>query len=131
MRLDKSNIKQRIPMGILFFYILILILGSLHPIFSWQWPKHGNWLASFERETRYTPLNDLIINFLIYVPLGMLVAYIQRKKLKNWLLFFLIWLRLSALSLSIEFFQVFIPSRAQSFIDFGMNSLGAGTGVLP
>ena len=110
-------------------YILILILGSLHPLSAWQWPEPVNWFDSFEKETRYTPRNDLIINFLIYIPLTILVSYLAKTKFRPWQLFFIASASMASLSLIFECLQLFVPPRAQSFVDFSMNSLGAITGA--
>ncbi len=110
-------------------YLLILFLGSLHPLESWQWPLETNWLTSFESETRFTPQNDLVINFLIYIPLAVLMTAWSSRYLRGWRLFFSVVACLSLVSLTIECLQIFIPSRAQSFVDFGLNTIGAITGT--
>lgn len=130
MRPQVSKLKNLIFPASLSLYITVLVLGSLHPLASWQWPEVTNWFSSFEKETRYTPYNDLIINFLIYIPLGLVSCIVLRKRLDNWQLFFAACFSLAILSFTIEFLQLFIPSRAQSFVDFGMNTAGAGFGVL-
>jgi len=129
MSRTKTQLKHIISPAILSLYVLVLILGSLHPIVSWQWPASSNWLLTFENETRYTPSNDLIINFLIYIPLGVLIAQLFSVKFKSWQLFITTCLSLALLSLTIECLQLFIPSRAQSFVDFSMNTLGASCGA--
>ena len=109
-------------------YLVLLSYGSIHPINSWQWPEFTNWIDSFEKETRYTPYSDLVINFLIYIPLGLFGSMLLKDKQQGFALLLLISSISSFFSLVMECLQLFIPSRAQSFVDFTMNTLGAITG---
>ncbi|MDH3327381.1 MAG: VanZ family protein [Gammaproteobacteria bacterium] len=111
-------------------YVLLLFVGSIYPFTSWQWPTHDNWLNSFENATRYVPRSDFIINYLIYVPLGILVS-IQLRDRVNYHLLLIVSASIAAgFGLAMEMLQLFIPSRAHSFIDLIMNTSGAFTGAL-
>jgi len=111
-------------------YLLLLTYGSLYPVTTWQWPEIDNWLASFEQKTRYVPRSDFIINFLIYVPLGLLLSISLKDRFAHRYLFILILLISTIISFLLENLQMFIPSRAHSFIDFGMNVTGAFVGAV-
>jgi len=111
-------------------YVLVLLLGSIYPFTDWVWPINDQWLTSFESETRYVPRSDFIINVLIYVPLGLLISILLRQHIRYSFLLICSTLIASGVGLSMEFLQFFIPSRAHSFIDLMMNTLGSFTGAL-
>ncbi len=111
-------------------YLLLLLVGSLYPFTDWQWPAYENWINSFENTTRYVPRGDFIINFLIYVPLGILVSIQLRDRFHTYLLLAASALLATSAGLLMETLQLFIPSRAHSFIDLSMNASGAFVGAL-
>ncbi len=122
--------KHRIIPTVLTFYLLLLLFGSLHPISTWQTPPYQDLIGSFESDTKYTPKSDLIINLLIYIPFGLLLVLLLNRFGQYKTTYLQAIIIAALVSLSIECLQLFIPSRAQSFVDFGMNSVGAGLGCL-
>lgn len=111
-------------------YVLLLFIGSTYPFTDWQWPNYENWLESFESSIRYIPRSDFIINFLIYVPLGIFSSILLRKRVHNRTLLITSVLLATSFAFLMETLQLFIPSRAHSFIDLSMNAMGALTGAL-
>ncbi len=111
-------------------YVLFLFIGSIYPFTDWQWPSFNDWASSFESTTRYVPRSDFIINFLIYVPLGILVSIQMRARFASFSLLAVSTILATSFGLLMEIFQLFIPSRAHSLIDLSMNATGAFTGAL-
>ena len=111
-------------------YVLLLLIGSTYPFTDWQWPNDDNWLDSFESSIRYIPRSDFIINFLIYIPLGIFISILLRKRVQSGALLITSVLVATSFAFLMETLQLFIPSRAHSFIDLSMNAMGALTGAL-
>jgi len=111
-------------------YVLLLLIGSTYPFTDWQWPAPGNWLNSFEHSMRYVPRSDFIINFLIYIPLGLLISILLRKQINYFPLLITSTAIATGFGLIMEALQLFIPPRAHSFIDLSMNASGAFAGAL-
>jgi len=115
---------------ILAAYALLLLIGSTYPFFEWQLLEFSEWFASFESETRYVPRSDFILNILIYIPLGLLISILLRTRVEGSLLLVYSSLIAAGFALGMELIQSFIPSRAHSFIDLLMNSIGSFAGAL-
>ena len=77
-------------------------------------------------------LRDMAINIAGFIPMGVLLAALlwraNRRDLKKQLL--LVILTCGAISLMIELAQAWIPSRSSQLMDFILNMLGAGIGVI-
>lgn len=74
---------------------------------------------------------DMVINFFGFLPLGiMLCATLQR--MKGMVGRHVLWIAVGlafAFSLTLEVFQVWVPSRDSSMLDLSLNTLGAWTGA--
>ena len=68
-------------------------------------------------------LADAILNLLLFVPLGFLLALGRRIQPLA------IWLGLTTLSIGLELTQLFLPGRFPTVSDVAMNSLGAAIGI--
>lgn len=110
-------------------YLLFIIYVSLSPLSGWQ--DQG---LSFT-DVLAAPLSqtftwfDFILNFTSYMPLGLLITYILHKHfppLKTMLLATLFGL---ALSLTMEYLQLYLPTRVSSNTDLLSNTFGALTGA--
>ncbi len=111
-------------------YTLLLIYGSLYPLTGWHWPGGENWFLLFERRPRYLSKSDLIANFLIYVPFGLLLAFGLKARFRRvWTLSGATILYGMALSFSMESLQLFLPNRVSSLTDVAMNTAGAAAGA--
>ena len=77
-------------------------------------------------------LRDMAINIAGFIPMGVLLAALlwraNRRDVKKQLL--LVILTCGAISLMIELAQAWIPSRSSQLLDFILNMLGAGIGVI-
>jgi len=123
------NNRHHLLLFFTFSYFLLLAYGSLYPLTDWKWPETENWIASFESKTRYVPRSDIIINTFIYIPFGILISILLEKRINRKILIISATLIAAIVSLILESIQLFIPSRAHSFIDFYINTLGAFSGA--
>lgn len=91
-------------------------------------------LAAEFGDARYNRLlfQDMAINIAGFIPMGVLLAallwHANRRDLRKQLL--LVILTCGAISLMIELAQAWIPSRSSQLLDFILNMLGAGIGVI-
>lgn len=109
-------------------YLLALVYGSLYPGTGWRsigvaelgflldpWPRYWTWF-------------DLGVNVAIYLPLGLLVGARRPRGGVRWVL--TVVAGGSALSLSIEALQGFLPERVASRADWLANTTGVLIGTL-
>lgn len=105
----------------------LLLYGGLFPLHGWH---AGNAIAFLtEHHPVPTGLDDLLVNVLIFVPLGFasLLALNQRYRPGR-----SAWLALVhgfVLSFCIETFQAFLPQRYSSLADLATNTLGTALGA--
>ncbi len=101
-----------------------LLYGSLYP---WEFRDYPLW-PSLRYRVAYTRgvYLDIVLNVLVYAPLGVFAALSFRK----WSARLAAWLTISAMSLGIEYTQLWIRTRDGNLRDFYANSLGALIGVL-
>ncbi|MBL8178771.1 MAG: VanZ family protein [Bryobacterales bacterium] len=103
---------------------LTLLYGSLHP---WEFLSSPRWPALLYRPPYgRSAYLDVLLNILAYVPLGLLAALSFRK----WPARIAAFLAVSAMSLAIEYAQLWIRTRDSNLRDFYCNSLGTFLGVL-
>jgi len=111
-------------------YGLMIAYASLSPFAGWQVPTGNFWQVMTSPLVRtYTPF-DALINWLAYLPFGLLWALTlmtRHHMLRSLLLATLGGL---LLSLAMEFAQMFLPSRASANIDVLTNTAGAFCGAL-
>lgn len=111
-------------------YVVLILASSLHPYVGWQ--PFGAW--SFEFITAPLPpfitRTDLSTNFLVYVPLGYLLALNLAQPRRRGLAVAFSTLAGMALSLTLEGLQQLIPGRIASNLDALLNTLGTLTGAL-
>lgn len=111
-------------------YVVLILASSLHPYTGWR-P-----LAALSFEFITAPLppfitrTDLTTNFLVYVPLGYLLALkLAHPRRRSRAVLFSTLAGLS-LSLTLEGVQQLIPGRIASNLDASLNTLGTLTGAL-
>ncbi len=111
-------------------YVVLILASSLHPYTGWR-PFHA-W--SFEFITAPLPpfitRTDLSTNFLVYVPLGYLLALRLSQPRRRGRAVLFSTLAGVALSLTMEGLQQLIPGRIASNLDALLNVLGTLTGAL-
>lgn len=117
---------------ILLIAIALIVYGSLFP---WEYNPHhahGNPILllvhSWPRHVRDASVGDVIVNLLLYVPVGMFgyLAMVRHARLR-----FTVPIVLGfVLSTLVEVAQVYDVSRDSSPLDVTCNTIGSGLGVL-
>jgi VanZ family protein len=126
-RIDDINVHRHIP---LILFCLFLIYGTLYPFSGWQWPDGNLKDLLIPSWPRHISRSDLIENFLIYIPLGLLIARSIAKRL-HWLIAVALTTTFGiGLSFLLECFQIFLPSRVSSLLDVVINGAGTFAGAL-
>jgi len=111
----------------LFIYMLLIIYGSLYPCSGWFQPELVKWQ---EFLIWNSSRSDIILNFLVYIPFGLLFIRALIVRIQRVSLILLVTAASFVLSLSMESLQLFLPYRISSLIDLLMNILGACVGAL-
>lgn len=111
-------------------YTLLILYVSLSPFSGWQ--EQG--LTLYDVFTSplgltYTTF-DAVLNCLAYIPFGALLALTLRSHFSSVTSMLLAIFAASALSCSMEFLQMYLPSRTSSNVDVITNSLGGLLGAL-
>lgn len=110
-------------------YVLFIVYVSLSPFVGWQ--EQGLYFV----DVLTAPLSqtftwfDAILNSVSYLPLGFLLAYMLRRHLPWTHVFLIATLAGLFLSLSMEYAQLYLPSRVSSNSDLLSNSIGACCGA--
>ncbi len=121
--------------GLHMFWIaccLGVIYGTVGPIGLNDRP----WLAATERWSLALPsggisLNDLYTNFMVFLPVGIGLRLIYRRRGRAPQIDFLLTVATAAaLSYTVEFAQQFMPARTASWIDVAVNTLSATCAAL-
>jgi VanZ family protein len=118
----------------LFAYLLLIIYASWFPFSGWR--ASGlepttflNWAAP-----RYWTVFDVLVNIGGYIPLGVLLVFAMRPKVRGIWSVILVGLLGVLISGTMEAVQTYLPSRVPSNLDLVTNSLGcligAGIGAL-
>jgi len=126
--LSTSSHRSLLRRYLLAGYVLMVVYASLSPFIGWQ--EQGldylDVLSSPFRQT-YTAF-DATINFLAYLPLGMLLALTLRTRVTGWRNLLVTVIVAMSLSLVLEYLQMYLPSRISSNADVLTNTLGAFVG---
>ena len=112
------------------WYALFIVYGSLSPFTGWQeqgldFPA----VLSAPLEQTYTWF-DTVVNLLAYFPFGLLLGLTLRMRFGAGWSLLLATLGGAALSASMEYAQMYLPSRASSNLDLLINSTGTLAGAL-
>jgi len=111
-------------------YALFIVYASLSPFAGWR--EQGLVFRAVMEQPfllTYTAF-DAILNLLSYLPLGLLVGLALRARFGALLSVVLAFLLSGSLSLSMEYLQMYLPSRASSNLDILTNSAGALIGAI-
>ena len=78
------------------------------------------------------PLHDFLKNIFFFFPFGVLLSYILSKNytLDSFALFLIVTAAGGLFSITIEFLQLFLPSRTAGIPDIISNMIGSGLGVV-
>jgi VanZ family protein len=111
-------------------YTLFIVYGSLSPFSGWR--EQGLDFAEVLRapfQLTYTGF-DALVNLLAYLPFGFLLALTLRARLAALSSVILSLCAGILLSASMEYLQMYLPSRTSSNLDLLNNSAGALAGAL-
>ena len=111
-------------------YLLIIVYASLQPFRGWRFPPDDILRFLTASWPRYITLDDVLINFIAYVPLGFLLALGLKTRLGALAAVMLATLLAAMLSLMMESVQMFLPARIASNVDLLTNSAGALFGAM-
>ena len=114
-------------------YALFVVFASLYPFrglkdLSLLLPGILDFFSS--GLPRYWTSFDLIANVLVYIPLAAMLHWALQIALPGWMAALLAFALCSLTSLGIEWFQILLPSRVPSLLDWLLNTLGAALGAL-
>lgn len=115
---------------LLIAYLLLIVLGSLHSLEAWQSLRVWSLEFIIAPWPRYVTRTDISTNFLVYVPLGYLLALELAQPRHRGRGVLLASLLSMAFSLAMESLQQLSPGRIASNLDVLLNTLGACTGAL-
>ena len=113
--------------ALLIGYTALLVYGSLFPFVGWGTPDVSPW-QEFLSPGRVSRA-DLVLNVLIYLPLGWLAARVFAG-VGHVRAVLLATLAGSLLSFGVEYLQALLPMRVPSFHDWGWNTLGTFGGAV-
>jgi len=111
-------------------YILVIIYASLQPFVGWRAlpGDFGNFL--FEPWPRWITVDDVLFNFVAYLPLGFLLALALRARCSTQAAVALATVACVILSFILEAIQQYLPMRIASNVDLLVNSCGGAVGAL-
>jgi VanZ family protein len=111
-------------------YVVLILASSLHPYTGWR--PIDAWSMQFITAPLppFITRTDLSTNFLVYVPLGYLLALNLTRPRRRGRAVLFSTLAGMALSLTLEGLQQLIPGRIASNLDALLNALGTLTGAL-
>lgn len=111
-------------------YALFIVYASLSPFLGWRDQGLEFWaVLTSPLDLTFTAF-DAVSNLLAYVPFGLLLALTLRTYYRSSNSVLLTALAATVLSASMEYLQMYLPSRTSSNADILANSLGALLGAL-
>lgn len=113
---------------LLWFYCVLLVFGAWFPMWEWDWSLSGiSGLLAMDM-FEYTTPSDVFINLVLYIPLGLLLVQRIPGSTSNRLA--IATLAGGLFSVSMEFGQLFLPSRFPSLSDILLNTTGTLLGAV-
>lgn len=111
-------------------YSLVIVYASLQPFTGWRAPAYPFGEFIFESWPRWITVDDVMFNFVAYVPLGFLFALSLHRRLGAPPAMLLSSFACLSLSVALECVQQYLPSRFASNVDLLVNSTGGAVGAL-
>ncbi|NEO97151.1 MAG: VanZ family protein [Symploca sp. SIO2E9] len=110
--------------------ILLVLVCTLSP-FEFSFAQGFSIQLILSRFSSNGNLSDLLRNILLFMPFGFgLACLMQRTKLGGLVLLITVVILSAGLSLTVEFLQVFLPSRTPTISDLVTNTTGGGLGFV-
>ena len=117
--------------GVILLVSTLLILFTTLLPFNFVFPDNLSLAFIIDRLTKHSSWTDLFANLLLFIPFGFsLAAVSNRNKLNRLDTIVIVSILSLILSSSVEFLQVFLPSRAPTSVDLFSNSLSGCLGGL-
>jgi len=111
-------------------YALFIVYGSLSPFSGWR-PQGMRFIEMLEAPFRLTYTTfDAVLNLLSYLPFGLLVGMALRARFDATVSVIVALLAGVSLSASMEYLQMYLPTRISSNMDLLSNSAGTLVGAL-
>jgi len=111
-------------------YLLVVVYASLQPFSGWRAPPPDILQFLAAPWPRFITLQDVVVNFGAYLPLGLLLSVGFGARLGPVRGVVVATLGAALLSLCMEFAQTLLPARIASNVDLIANSLGALVGAM-
>lgn len=111
-------------------YAGLVIYASLYPFEGWRVQGIAPWSFLLAPLPRYWTGFDVVSNVLGYAPLGFLACVAVLRMRPRWPAVLVATALALLLSLVLESFQMFLPMRVPSNVDWALNVLGAWLGAL-
>ena len=111
-------------------YLLVIVHASLQPFQGWRPPPEEILRFLSAPWPRYITLQDVVVNFAAYVPLGLLLSIVLGARYGPARGAAAATLAAALVSLSMEAVQMFLPARIASNVDLLANGVGALVGAM-
>ncbi|OGL47113.1 MAG: hypothetical protein A2W05_06765 [Candidatus Schekmanbacteria bacterium RBG_16_38_10] len=113
----------------LVLFTLLLIYGTLYPFSGWRWTDDSI-DSLILRWPQYISRNDMLTNFIVYVPLGFFAVRLLSEYLCPITIILITTITGVAFSFTLEFLQAFLPNRVTSILDILLNVSGTFAGAV-
>jgi VanZ family protein len=110
-------------------FVAALVFATLYPLVDWRLRAPGAFAFIARGLPRYWTWFDLLGNLLGYLVLGLLLTLGWLEHARRWPAIVAVTLAGSALSLSLEAMQSYLPGRVPSLLDWLSNSVGVLAGA--
>lgn len=110
-------------------YVALIVYASLYPFDDWRNQQIYPWTFLWEPWPLYWSADDVAMNLIGYLPLGLGLTWMEYRHAKRALRWPHFWLWAAFLSLTMESLQTYLPSRVPSIMDFVLNVAGSLAGV--
>lgn len=125
-----SETRARLRTWLTIGYVLFIVYASLSPFTGWREQGLSFFaVLSVPLQLTYTAF-DAVLNLLSYLPLGLLLVLVLRARLSTGFSIALGVGLAVLLSSSMEYAQMYLPSRTSSNMDLLSNAIGALIGAL-
>lgn len=111
-------------------YSLVIVYASLQPFAGWHAPPYPFGDFVFASWPRWITVDDILFNFIAYVPLGFLLALSLHRRRGALPAVLLSSAACVLLSIVLESVQQYLPARFASNVDLLVNSTGGMVGAL-
>lgn len=119
---------------VLLGYILLIAYGSLYPLSGWRAPDEDLRSLLSAPWPRYISRSDILVNILVYIPVGGLAAWLLAHRQPGLLrivsAIMVATLSGVLLSIGMETLQMYLPNRVASKLDVWVNGFGTLLGAL-